>query len=74
MSDSTPARLEVISREGQVYVMVPTESAADLRTYLQARGIFPAPPQVVSQGVSSLTLMRKADVTLVQTLLDRWAA
>jgi hypothetical protein len=71
MPDKTP-RLQVVSREGQHYIMVPTRWAGALRTYLQGRGLLVLPPQDVSTGISSLALGKKTDAKAVQRFLDLW--
>ena len=74
MLDKTPPRLEIVSREGQHYIMVPSRWAGALRTHLQGRGLLVAPPQGVSAGVSSVALGKKTDTQAVQRILDLWGA
>ena len=73
MPNSHRPRTQLVSREGQHYVLVPPRWAADLRAFLQGKGLSAGYPEEVNAGLCSVALRQKFDAAAVQGLLDDWA-
>jgi hypothetical protein len=67
---STPLRVSTEDRRH--FILVPSRQAQALRSYLSRNGVTSSPPEPSSGGSDSIELNRKADVVVVQVLLDRW--
>ena len=71
MNDTDKLKVEVTGSRASI--LVPSNRAEELHSYLRNRRVLASPPQPCTSGIDSIQLGKGTDVKAVQALLDQFS-